>query len=242
MSNRRIEPPLGLPSSPNPVACAQRKAELLEEFLRRLDYVLASFRLGLATVDFNESLTRLKRTVRMGRQKPGRGDRLHPLLEILINHLAQKFARERSGGDTQHLTQNDVEKAAAWVADNIPATRGRPGGQLLDHHVAGLMALIQQFTGRPVLERRTSGTDIYDPKLLGAGRILLLLRGFDSTITETQLVNKVRDIRRRYAGRPMRFRDFYPLYDAELSDAGELVLAPPLRIEHFERSVPIYCP
>ena len=85
MSRHRIEPPLGLRSSPNLVVCTKRKAELLEEFLKRLDYVLASFRLGLATVDFNESLTHLKRTVRMGPQKPGRGDRLHPILEILVN-------------------------------------------------------------------------------------------------------------------------------------------------------------
>ena len=242
MSRHRIEPPLGLRSSPNLVVCTKRKAELLEEFLKRLDYVLASFRLGLATVDFNESLTHLKRTVRMGPQKPGRGDRLHPILEILVNQKAWKFARERTIGDEPRLKQDDVEKAAAWVADNITARRGRPRAQLLDHHVAGLMALIQQFTGRPVLESRKSGTDFYDPKLLGAARILLHLREIDSSITETQLVNKVRDVRRRYAGKPMRFRDSYPLYGATLSAAGEPVLAPPLRLEHFERSVPIYCP
>jgi hypothetical protein len=243
MAKRTIDPPLGLDRQPNYVTCPKRRAALLESFRARLDYVLASFRLGQQTADFNASLARLKRTVKHGPKKPGRGERVHPWLEIAINHNARRFARERSGCDEEAITQTDVEKAARWVADNVFPVRGRPRARLLDHHVAGLMALIQEMTGRPVLESRQRGTGHYEPRLLGAGRILLRLSEVDPTITETQLVNKVRSVRRQYAGKSMRFRDFYPLFGATLDpDNGDPIPAPPMRLEHFERSVPIYCP
>lgn len=242
MGRNRIVPPLGLPVRPNFVTCEKRKAKLQADFLRRLDYVLGSFRLGHETADFNASLERLKRTVKFGRQGPGRGERLHPFLEIVVNHHARKLATKRTGDENAGLIQTDVEEAAAWVAKNVSPVRGRPRAKLLDHHVAGLMALIQRFSGTPVLAQKHSGPARYEPKLLGPARILLHLREIDETITETQLVNKVCQLRGVYAGRPMRFCDFYPLYGATLKDDGGPVLAPPLRLERFERSVPIYCP
>ena len=242
MGRNRIAPPLGLPVRPNLVTCEKRKAKLLADFRRRLDYVLGSFRLSQQTADFNASLARLERTVKSGRQSPGRGDRVHPLIEILVNHHARKFATERTSDEEPDLIQTDVEKAAAWVAKNVSSVRGRPRAQLLDHHVGGLMALIQCFTGTAVVARRHSGSGHYDPELLGPARILRLLREVDDSITETQLVNKVFQLRRAYADRPMRFLDFYPLYGATLSEDGNPVLASPLRLERFERSVPIYCP
>lgn len=242
MGRNRIVPPLGLPVRPNFVTCETRKAELQADFLQRLDYVLGSFRLGHETADFNASLARLKRTVKFGRQGPGRGERLHPFLEIVVNHHARKFATKRTGDENAGLIQTDVEEAAASVAKNVSPVRGRPRAKLLDQHVAGLMALIQQFTGAPVVAQRHSGSGHYDPELLGAARILRLLQEVDSTITETQLVNKVFQLRRAYANRPMRFFNFYPLYGATLGGDGDPVLASPLRLERFERSVPIYCP
>ena len=242
MSKRRIEPPSGLPERPNNVTCKRRKSELLQEFVKRVDYALKSFRSGYETVEFNASLARLKRTVKLGRQGPGRGERLHPLIELVVNHHAHRFATERTGDETSTMIQKDVEKAAALAATLISPMRGRPRAQLLDHHVAGMMALIQRFSGTPVLESRHSGTGHYAPRLMGAGRILLLFRKVDPTITETQLVNKVREVRRRYAGKPMPFPDFYPFYGATRGDDGTPVLAPPYRLERFEASVPIYCP
>lgn len=242
MSRFRIEPPLGLPERPRFATCPKRRAELRDEFLRRLDYVLASFRLGREMTDFNASLARLKRTVERGRQARARGDRVHPAIEIAINLHARRFAHERTGDAGAPLTPEDVKKAAAWVASTVKPIRGRPRLALLDHHVAGLMALIQQFTGTAVLASRSSGTDRYTPRLIGAARVLLHLREIDSTITETSLVGKVLKVRRTYAGRPLRFRDFYPLYGATLNADCEPVLTPPFRLEHFERTVPIYCP
>lgn len=242
MGQFRIPPPLGLDERPNFITCEKRKAERLAEFLRRLDYVLASFRLSIQTVDFNGSLARLKRTVRRHRKSLERGERVHPIIEIVINHRARMLAAKRTGDERAALIQADVEKAALWVASNISPIRGRPRAQLLDHHVAGLMALIQQFTGTPVLASRHTGMAKYEPALVGPARVLLHLREVDATITETQLVNKVCQIRREYAGRLMRFRDFYPLYGAKLDCDGEPTLTPPFRLERFERSVPIYCP
>ncbi len=242
MTRRRIEPPLGLSGRPNLVRSETRKAELLAEFRRRLSHVLSSYRQSLTHADFNRSLARIKRTVKFGRQAPGRGDRVAPFLEIIINHHARRFALERTGEHETELTQADVERAAKWVADHVHPIKGRPRAQLLDHHVAGMMALIQQFTGVPVTAARHQGSGHYQPKLNGAGRILLHLREFEPTITETLLVNKVNQARREFAGKPMRFCDFYPLYGASVGDDGAPILAAPLRLEQFERSVPIYCP
>ena len=242
MTRRRVEPPLGLPRSPNFVKCERRKAELLAEFLRRFDYVLASFRMSRMQSDFNQSLARIKRSVKYGRQVPGRGERVAPSIEIIINHHANRFAQEHAGRRKAELIQDDVEKAAEWVARHVHPIRGRPRAGLLDHHVAGMMALIQQFTGVTVSASRHHGSGHYEPRLNDAARILLHLREVDPTITETQLVNKVNQMRRKYAGKVMRFRDFYPLYGASLGSDGAPIVTLPFRLECFERSVPIYCP
>lgn len=221
---------------------AERRAARLAEFGRRFRYILCSFRLGLETVSFNASLARLKRTVRFGRQSPGRGDRVHPFLEIVINHRARELAARRSGAPDAGLTQADVDRAAAWVASNVAPVRGRPRAQLLDHHVGGLMALIEQYCGQPLIARRNDSTGNYDPRLIGPARILLHLKEVDPSITETQLVNKVRQIRRSSAGSPRCFRDVYPMYGAIMKEDGTPALTPPFRLINFERSVPIYCP
>lgn len=224
------------------VAHCERRAERLAEFTRRFGYCLCSYRLGHETVGFNRSLARLRRTVELGRRSPGKGERVHPYLEIVINRLAHDLATARTGRPDAALTQTDVEKAAAWTARCISPVRGRPRAQLLDHHVAGLMALIEDFSGKRVIARRNDSSGNYDPRLIGPGRILLHLKEVDPTLTETQLVNKVLQVRRDFAGKRMCFRDFHPLYGARIGDDGKPVPAAPLRIEQFEQSVPIYCP
>lgn len=220
----------------------KRRAERLEEFTRRFGYCLCSFRFGHQTVAFNRSLDRLRRTIKLGRQSPGRGERVHPFLEIVISRRARNLATDRTGRPDAELTQADVEEAAAWAARSMSPIRGRPRAQLLDHHVAGLMALIEEYSGKAVIARRNDSSGNYDPRLIGTARILLHLKEVDRAITETQLVHKVCQVRRKHAGKRLRFSDFYPLYGARVGVNGEPVPAAPVRLEHFEQSVPIYCP
>ncbi len=54
----------------------------------------------------------------------------------------------------------------------------------------------------------------------GASQLILLaFKRMNSKVTEIQLVSIVRKARRAYAGRPMRFGDFFPLYDATFDKA-----------------------
>ena len=244
MPRRFIPPPLGLPRVPNYAISVGRRAELLAEFLKRLSYVQASYRfaLRLSKHSFNESLARLQRTVRDGPTLAGRGELLHPYLQLAINLHARRLATERTRRPDAEIIKEDVANAAVHVASTVKANRGRPSSQVLDHHVAGLMALIQETCGLTLKAIRETSADGYGPRLPGVSQILLFtLREVDPSITETQLVNKVQQLRRNYADKPMRFRDFFPFYGATIDAEGQPVCAPPLSLESFARYHPIYC-
>lgn len=242
MCKRRIPPPLEVSSKGNRVTAPIRVAEVSAEFHRRLNYLLVSFSYSLASISFNASLARLKQTVRRGPTLQGPGERLHPALELLVNVYALEHAIGRMGQDDPPIIQQDIEDAAKRVAATVPAERGRPRAAAVEHYVGGLMALIQETTGRPVLSSREMGSGEYKPHLaLGVSQSLLHLRKVDPSITETQLANKVLELRKAYAGRAMRFRDFFPLYGASVSTDGGPVCVPPVELKYFRRCHPIYC-
>lgn len=246
MPRRRENDSLGVSDSPTCVTDPVRTAEIAEEFQRRLAYIEQSYKLSKAQAadnrSFNHSLARLKKAV-VEPAAPDRGKtRLNPRLEILINHIARKFAG--IGPDEQLVACHVecVDRAAREVAAKVSAVRGRPASEQVRHHVEGLMALIQETCGKPVLASRDRDEV---PRLAdGVSRIIpLIFSRMDPKVTETQLFNIVREARRAYAGKPMRFRDFFPLYGATL-DAATLapVPQPPFKLLHFELAAPIYCP
>ncbi|MEO7827535.1 MAG: hypothetical protein ABIR60_10380, partial [Allosphingosinicella sp.] len=112
------------------------------------------------------------------------------------------------------------------------------------HHVEGLMALIQEACGTPVMALREKDS-VYDPQLAeGASKSLqIVFSAMDPGVTIVQLVNIVRAARRKYAGKTMRFRDFFPFYGGGVDpETLAPTPGPHHRLEHFEMAEPIYCP
>lgn len=93
---RRRNDPLGVSDNPKVVTDPERLAELVEEFTRRLDYLMTSYRACAAAVPdsaaFNRSLKRLQRAVRLGSTGSAAEERLDPRLEILISQRAREMA------------------------------------------------------------------------------------------------------------------------------------------------------
>jgi hypothetical protein len=75
------------------------------------------------------------------------------------------------------------------------------------------MALIQETTGTPLLAIRDKDY-FYDPQLLGkSGEAMRLIIGMlEPAVGEKTLANWVLEIRRKRAGKPMRFLDYCPGY------------------------------
>lgn len=122
--------------------------------------------------------------------------------------------------------------------------RGNPGDTLLRRYVEALMALIQEATGTPVLATRHKD-NLYEPQLVGiVGKTIRhIIGGLEPSVTETRLVNWVCEIRRERAGKPMRFRDYFPGYGARIDeDTGLPVLTGSVRLERLEINTPIFCP
>lgn len=244
---RRRNDPLGVSRSPNFVTDPDRQERVLAEALRRLDYIFNSYRLSKATQAdsrrFNSSLARLKKTV--SRPKiPGTPEyRLDPRLEILITHRTRKLAGLTPDQIPQSEHGHFVQQAAIEIAEETKPMRGRPSSALLRHHVEGMMALVQETTGSPVEARRDKDSE-YSPHLPeSGGSIMKLFMMVDPDVTETQLVNFIRDARRKYAGKPMRFRDFFPLYGGSVDEETLIPTpGPGYELKHFELAVPIYCP
>lgn len=248
MPRRRPNDPLGVSDDPICVTDPVRTAEIAEEFKRRLAYVQESYRLwethAAGNRSFNQSLVRLRKALSKPAAPNRRESRLDPRLEILINHRARKLAGlgpdEMLGADHVEF----VEQAALEIAQGVPALRGRPASERVRYHVEALMALIQETCGLPVLALRDKD-DVYEPHLpAGVSRIIpLMLSLMDPKVTETQLVNIVRKARRTYAGKRMRFRDFFPLYGAKVDKATLAPIPrPPFKLLHFELTAPIFCP
>jgi hypothetical protein len=245
---RRRNDPLGISDNPKLAIDGVRVAAQVGEIKRRLAYVQASYAFCKAQTaglkSYNRSLARLKRAV--GRPKrPGRTEyRLHPALEIRITQRARGLAGIEGSARLDPAHNQFVQQAAAEIAATASPIRGRPANACLRHHVEGLMALIQEACGTPVLALREKES-IYDPQLAeGVSQCLrIVFSAVDPVVTTVQLVNIVRAARRKYAGKRMRFRDFFPFYGGNV-DPTTLVPqpGPHHRLEHFEVAAPIYCP
>ncbi|MEO1169455.1 MAG: hypothetical protein AAFW97_12175 [Pseudomonadota bacterium] len=217
------------------------EAELIAEFQSRLAYLARHYAMARKIlgndVAFNKGLARLKRRLAATRKISRKQTRLHPEIEIVISHHARRLARDEGVEvDGKHV------RAAARIASKLLKPRGgRPDDGILKHHVTGLVALIQEFSGKPVLARRNRNS-VYDPHFAdGMSRIVPMeFENAVAGITEAALVRIVEGIRREYAGKPLRFLDLFPGYGANPGNDG-FQLRPALRLEVFEPSIAVFC-
>lgn len=219
----------------------EREAELSGQFLRKLGYLSDNYEFWRnqerRTLSFNESISALKRET----SNPSDGDRfstkLHPYADIMI---AAKLSRPSN----PRPSQADVETAALEVAKTAKAVRGRPNDLILEHHVHGLMVLIEETSGEAARAQRDKNSD-YNPHMSNEGghMIELFFRHLDPAVTTTSLVNIMREAKRSGVIEGKRFTDFFPFYGAMRDRAtGQLKLTSGQTIERMEPVNPIYCP
>lgn len=105
------------------------------------------------------------------------------------------------------------------------------------------MALMQDATGLPVIAMRDKDS-VYDPQLPGASgkAIRFLVDRFEPGVSDSKLSYWVRQARKKYSGKPMRFCDLFPGYGMTIGSDGMPAGSLTHRIERFEFSAPIYCP
>ena len=244
----RRNDPLGVSDNPRVVTDPARVEELTVEFVRRLDFVQRSYGFALRTLgsdrEFNASLAKLKRSLARKRPAKRRGDRAHPEIETVISKFARDHARERTGDTDATVTQRDAQAGARRAAEILRARPGRSRHSILRHFVEGMMAVIQGATGRPV-QLLVYKNSVYDPQAADAGgRVLVsVFEDLDAGITVGTLATIVKMARQKYAGKPMRFSEYFPLYGATgdpLSGTTELKFG--YRLVGFEPNIPIYFP
>lgn len=231
---------------PIPVTDPVRHAELVAEFQHKRDYVMRSYIRSKGPFEdflkrYNHDLAKLRKAMKTGDSAMPRRSRLHPFLEIAINGQAIEFARERTGAHKPDLECCDIELAAQHVARHAKSFRGRPKDPNLVRHVRGLMALIQQYLGRPVYGAKERNS-VYDPHLNGAAaHMLQMLNDWGARLTATQLQTLLENARTDYAGKWMRFEEFFPLYggDGSILAAGQR-LADGRLVESFTMCRPIF--
>lgn len=248
MARRRRNDPLGVSDNPKVVTDPARLEVLTDEFKRRLAIIDANYRSVVQTVggdkDFNASLARLKRSLARKRPAKVRGERAHPEIEMVILKHALDHAERRTGMPAPQITQQDAQFGARKAAELLTPRRGHPRNTLLRYHVEALMALLQETSGIPV--QLTLGKDHhYDPQAVNkSGQALVrFFRDIDPAIAITTLASIVKTARRKYAGKPMRFVDFFPV-DAtcgNLAD-GTAKLAPGYEAVLTLPFIPIYFP
>ncbi len=242
MARPRTNDPSNLPDAPKPTSDPEKLDELLSELQNRLRYLTDSYAASLQLFEtgdsFNESLERLRRGLKRTRILNRRGKRLHPEIELLLSHHARRMADQEG----VEVNESHIRAAGEHVVSTIKARRGRPEKPMLEFHVTGLMAVVQEFSGKPVLSQRYKDS-VYGPGFQeGVNQIIPnIVQKWDAEVTTTQLVNMVQNIRKNYAGKPLRFQELFPLYGATSID-GELVAPAGISIETQNLNIPIYCP
>jgi len=103
------------------------------------------------------------------------------------------------------------------------------------------MALIQKFSGKPVIPRRYRNS-VYDPHFApGISEIVpSFFRGLEPSATIGQLVKIAEDARKEWAGRQPRFIEYFPGYGLHLGPDGSLISAAGITVAKFEPNIPTY--
>ena len=253
MPRPRTLDPIGASDHPNIVDDPKRQAAILARFIDRTRYLGQAYMVTKSAarsdrLEFNESLTRLKgQLARVDRGEDveferAPSNRLHPELELLINWEARKRAGLSPSALLRPTDQRHIMAAARHIASTHSARRGRPSPKLFKLYLEGLVAAWIEATGKPVVGPRTKGS-VYNPHLTGAsGKVIRTFADqLEPGITDTALVMMLGQIRRKYAGKPMRFSDLFPLYGGKVVE-GVPYPGPGHKLESFIPIFPIYCP
>jgi hypothetical protein len=246
MTRKRRNDPPGLSDSPRCVTDPARVREMRAEATRRMGFIEQSYRIAVRAFGNgkrrNDTLRQIRRAY-SGKVKPGGARvRADQQTEMVISFHARKFARERAGVDDARVECEDVERAVERTLADLKILRGPPLDHVLRHHVEGFMALLQDYSGRPVLAARKLGDDHYEPHFKpGVSAILpAFFQRIDPSIQTIRLVDIVLDARQKYAGHRKRFADYFPLYGARMMEDGTITSPLGYRVEHFEPNIPIY--
>lgn len=246
MARLRTNDPLGVSDTPTVVTDPAREQEIVTEFQRRLRYVQHSFCVGQKIMgnkkQLNDAIKRLKDGIG-GTSDSDTLARIPPLVEMVISYHARRIAAERTGSDDAEVMGEDIKRASRIAADKLEPISHRPTADVLRHHVEGLMALLQETSGKPVLVGKTRNSVEDSHFKSGVSELIpKVFRELDPTISVTQLVNIILAARRKYAGKPMRFIDFFPGYGATMAEDGSLLIGGGRLVAEVFPNLPTYYP
>jgi hypothetical protein len=245
MVARRHNDPVGLTDDPVCVTDPARQAELIAEFQCRLNYLKQNYRMG--KVVYGDARTsndaiRALNALKAG-EPPRSGDyrRLPPMIEIAVSMNARRFAVERTGRPEAPVEGQDIRRAAELIGMRIRPIGHRPRADNLIHHVRGLMALIQDFSGRPVVPRRYRN-NLYEPHFAqGASQLVpMVFRELEPSVSVGGLVTIAERARRSWGGRRRTFGEYFPAYGLRLGPDGSLVSPSGQIVVRIEPNIPTY--
>ena len=103
------------------------------------------------------------------------------------------------------------------------------------------MALIQDFSGRPVVPRRYRNS-VYEPHFMPgvSGIVPLFFGNLEPSVTIGQLVKIAEDARKEWAKRRPTFREYFPGYGLCALPDGSMVSPCGLMIASFVPNIPTY--
>jgi hypothetical protein len=107
--------------------------------------------------------------------------------------------------------------------------------------IEGLMILLQDTTGKPVVPPRfRNGID--DPHFApGPGELIFpVMRSLEPRVSIGRLARIAEKVRRKWGGRRMTFEHFFPGYGLSTRLDGSLVSLSGLVIERIEPNLPTY--
>lgn len=163
------------------------------------------------------------------------------MLEVAISVNARRAAAERTGHEDVLVEGADITAAAAQVAKSVDPISHRPRDDNLVHSVEGLIALIQEFSGRPIIPRRNRNSD-YEPHFApGVSQLVpQVFKAVEPDVTTTQLVTIAESARRKWAGRRPTFSEYFPAYGLGPRPDGSLISPSGLMLIAFEPNIPTY--
>jgi len=241
MGRPRTLDPANLPPSPNPTTDSARERELVEELKKRLSYLAANYSLCKQTSQdrqsFNDSIETIARSLRRKRRSSLELKRVHPAIEMEISRRAKLSAEAQS----RAVGQTDVDEAAVEFISTVRKLKGRPKNAYLHYHVAGVIALLQQFTGKPVIAHRDKNSDRNPHFIEGISQAIPLIFGrIDPDVTFISLIECTIAVRQEYAGKTLDFLKLFPTYGASIGENGDPIFAHGLKLEGFAQNIPLY--
>ena len=226
----RKNDPLGVSDNPVCVTDPLLQAKIVKGLDAKLEYLEQHYHIGRslygAPNSWNEGLRHLREVSNGKIPDKLCGTRVPPLLEMCLSMKARKIAEERLGKETNDIdvTSEDKTSALAMVLESVSPASHRPKNEFLEHFVEGLVALIQETSGKPVMASRHRNS-VYEPHFAeGVSQMIpAFFETVDPSVTVTQLVVIVERLRKKNRGERLRFIDYFPTYGAQLGHDGSIL-------------------